>query len=214
MYSPGISGPILYGVLYIYFKFIHILESCTRNVYSLARSLFQLHCLKHSAENSTPLLYNSPLCSCSFRWDIAAPVSCSAGVCSPCLSSLARAGYEEVHQVLVGVWTPPYHLCHGGKTQQMEKSSQPSDPSLPLLLRNRWPGDLVARTQSWEEARPHFLRDSSQRGTASGDSVYKKYSGKSEHALRRKTECSSLPNPHIYPDAQKLTQVQRAAVFF
>jgi len=56
MQSPGLSGATFYGVLYIHPKFIHILESCPRNVCNLACSILQPRCLKHaSGSKSHPI---------------------------------------------------------------------------------------------------------------------------------------------------------------
>lgn len=123
--TPGLSGcryvqrhchalsrplrAMLCAVLYIHPKFIHILEICARNVYNLACSILQLHCLKQPA-NSTLFLY-------------------------------------RVLFVAAGI----------DGAQGSFPSSVPQ-----TCLGRRWPGDLVASTQSWEEARPHFLCDSSK----------------------------------------------------
>lgn len=52
----AISRPLrahIVWCLYVHPKLIHILESCPRNVYDLARSILQPHCLEHSSASKS-----------------------------------------------------------------------------------------------------------------------------------------------------------------
>lgn len=132
MHSPGLWGPALCAVLYIHPMFIHILEICARNVYNLACSILQLHCLKHSAASK---FHSVPV--------------------------------QRLLFVAAGI--------DGAKGSFLSSAPQ-------TCLGRRWPGDLVASTRSWEEARPHFLCDFSK------EELLQVYIGKQQNVFWEETK--------------------------
>lgn len=175
--------------LYRYPEFIHVLESCPRNVCNLACSILQLHCWKNPpASKSQPVPAQRLL-------SVAAG---SAGpwppVCRCLLTLCLHPSKGRICRLWdVAVCTPP--ASPAASFGLKERASRWITPHTPLLLRLTWevvdletwyPADKAERSQTtflwWLFARRNCCSD------CLSCSVHKKYRGKQQNVAWEETE--------------------------